>query len=137
MKTCTKCHQEKPAVGFGSRSMGRKKTQCRECTNLGDRERIARMSPRERYLWARKRNLWNLYKLRLSEYDAMLAAQDSRCAVCDTMNPRGSSGLFVVDHDHGTGCVRGLLCHRCNMAIGQLGDDPQLLRKAASYLEAV
>ncbi|MFG3348805.1 endonuclease VII domain-containing protein [Streptomyces sp. NPDC048018] len=40
-----------------------------------------------------------------------------------------------VDHRHGTGRVRGVLCFNCNSAIGKLGDDPDVLRRAIAYLE--
>lgn len=39
-----------------------------------------------------------------------------------------------VDHDHATGEVRGLLCNRCNQAIGLLQDDPLIVRSALVYL---
>ncbi len=39
-----------------------------------------------------------------------------------------------IDHDHNTGDIRGLLCHNCNVAIGHLNDDPELLDAAAGYL---
>jgi len=42
---------------------------------------------------------------------------------------------FYIDHDHLSGEVRGLLCGACNMGIGQLKDDPALLRAAATYIE--
>jgi hypothetical protein len=39
-----------------------------------------------------------------------------------------------VDHNHKTGRVRGLLCKRCNVAIGMLDDNPKLLARALEYL---
>lgn len=52
--------------------------------------------------------------LSLEEYDALLAAQGGGCAICG--NPPKTRRLDV-DHDHRTGKVRGLLCHRCNRAL--------------------
>ncbi|MFE4591650.1 endonuclease domain-containing protein [Streptomyces laurentii] len=40
-----------------------------------------------------------------------------------------------VDHRHETGRVRGVLCFNCHSAIGKLGDDPDVLRRAIAYLE--
>ncbi|WP_255952940.1 endonuclease VII domain-containing protein [Streptomyces odontomachi] len=40
-----------------------------------------------------------------------------------------------VDHCHKTGRVRGVLCFNCNSAIGKLGDDPDVVRRAVAYLE--
>lgn len=48
-----------------------------------------------------------------------------------------SSGLLVVDHDHNTGVVRGLLCHNCNRALGLLQDNPETLEVAIAYLKSV
>jgi hypothetical protein len=49
-----------------------------------------------------------------AEYDRLLAAQGGGCAICG--NPPKTRRLHV-DHDHKTGRVRGLLCHRCNRAL--------------------
>lgn len=81
------------------------------------------------------------YGLTAEEY---LDMQESRtgCDICGESNRGGT--MLAVDHDHaccsGTKtcgkCVRGLLCDRCNQALGQMRDDPERLRKAAEYLES-
>lgn len=67
-------------------------------------------------------------------YDAVLAAQDERCAICKKKPESGKRGKLRPDHEHETMKARGLLCHHCNTGIGFLFDDPQLLEAAAAYL---
>jgi hypothetical protein len=69
------------------------------------------------------------YGMSVEDLDAMLLAQHGACAICQT------APAVHVDHDHQTNKVRGLLCFRCNAALGQLGDDPLVVRRAARYLE--
>ena len=69
------------------------------------------------------------------DYDAMLAAQDGVCDLCGAAEPDSYKRRFYIDHDHHSGAVRALLCGACNMGIGQLKDDPALLRAAADYIE--
>lgn len=63
---------------------------------------------------------------------AKLAAQNGLCAICG--GPPGKRSLNV-DHDHVSGNVRDLLCATCNVGIGVMRDNPDLLRKAADYIE--
>lgn len=72
------------------------------------------------------------YGITLEERDAMLEAQDGRCAICGTDQP-GKRGFFV-DHNHATGKVRALLCHRCNSGLGYLQESVSFLQKAIEYL---
>ena len=65
-------------------------------------------------------------------YAQMMESQGSRCAICTRTNLGGRR--LAVDHDHATGAIRGLLCSSCNTALGQFGDDPQMLQKALDYL---
>jgi len=82
---------------------------------------------------------FNLHRYGITEldYSRMLVKQEGRCAICRTDNPANRKGAsnWHVDHDHVTNEVRGLLCNRCNRAIGQFEDNPDLLLKAAAYLE--
>lgn len=66
------------------------------------------------------------------QYTALVEAQGGKCAIC--AKPLGR-GEFCLDHSHSTGVVRGILCRRCNLGVGQFSDDPILLRTAAAYLE--
>ena len=61
----------------------------------------------------------------------MLAEQDGGCGICG--DPPGKTALHV-DHDHETGVVRGLLCFRCNSALGNLRDDPDIITLALVYV---
>jgi len=47
-------------------------------------------------------------------YEALLDAQGGGCAICGA---KPKTRRLHVDHDHATGKVRGLLCHRCNRAL--------------------
>lgn len=77
---------------------------------------------------------WSLkkrYGLSIEQYTKLLVAQNNLCAIC-LVKPKKSS--LAVDHDHKTGKVRGLLCIKCNMALGALDDNTELLFSAARYL---
>lgn len=77
----------------------------------------------------RAKHLMRTYGMSVADLDAMLLAQHGVCAICQV------APAAHVDHDHQTDNVRGLLCFRCNAALGQLGDDPLVLRRAARYVE--
>jgi hypothetical protein len=111
-----------------------------------DRERPSRSAthctPHLREYILNKDRIWR-YGLTPDAYDALLAAQGGRCAICGTDDPKGSRvSKWTVDHDHACcpgakscgRCVRGLLCGPCNRGIGQFNDDPFVAEAAAAYL---
>src|SRR6266513_3859490 len=86
----------------------------------------------------RASHLKNAYGLTLAKYYRLLRRQDGKCAICSGINETyGEHRIesLCVDHDHKTGKIRGLLCHKCNRAIGNVNDRADLLRKMADYLE--
>jgi hypothetical protein len=86
--------------------------------------------------WAAQRNgfLLRKYGITLDDYQEMLAQQEGKCAICGSTEAKNFGDTLVVDHDHATGKVRGLLCGTCNTALGKFRDDPQILRSAICYL---
>jgi Recombination endonuclease VII len=83
-----------------------------------------------------RRRTLALYGLSQEQWDRLVALQGNRCAVCKTTQPGGRGERWHIDHDHVTGQVRGLLCQLCNVGIGNLRDDPQIMMAAAQYVAA-
>lgn len=81
------------------------------------------------------------YRLTQQQWDALMEAQGRACASCGRGDSGRSNSTFSIDHDHVSGLVRGLLCHPCNVVLGQSGDSAdgvrQLLERLLRYLETV
>jgi len=77
-------------------------------------------------------------KITHEEYKTLLSRQKKLCAICKNgetaKHKSGSICILSIDHNHKTKKVRGLLCKKCNTAIGMLNDDPKLVLKAFHYL---
>jgi hypothetical protein len=80
-----------------------------------------------------KRNwLKNRYGITIEEYNNKLEFQKGACACCGGKDVKA----LAVDHDHATGKVRGLLCYRCNLTLGQVKDNVNLLLSMFAYLKS-
>lgn len=137
-KRCTRCGAEKPHSEFGisrkasGNSVAVYRSHCKECNSTAAQQWY--WENVDRAATNRRRQQLAKYGLTLESYGKILAEQGGVCAICGTDKNSGGH-MFVVDHDHALGHVRGLLCHKCNRAIGLLGDDVDLLKRAIGYLE--
>lgn len=136
-RKCSRCQEEKPKEEFGSPTA----PYCRACHADYERER-RKTRARQDPAYTRMLNL-RRYGLTPEDVTRMLEAQGGRCAVCRADSPNGPG--WHVDHDHSCcntrkrscgRCTRGLLCSRCNIAIGNMRDDPVILRAALDYVVA-
>lgn len=80
------------------------------------------------------------FGITVDEYNEILLNQQGVCAICfkpETSIDHRTKQIrnLAVDHCHSSGKVRGLLCSRCNVAIGQLKDDITTLQSAITYLQ--
>jgi hypothetical protein len=88
------------------------------------------------------RHLFNKFGISLEQYEELFERQGGVCALCkkpETIrrNKKGDGGeRLAVDHCHDTGVVRGLLCFKCNTAIGALGDTQESAKRAMNYLSS-
>ena len=84
---------------------------------------------------AREGHLKLKYNMTPDDYEMLLAGQGGACAIC-LRPPDPERRRFAVDHDHGTGEVRGILCRGCNLGIAQFQEDTKLIIRAVRYVEA-
>lgn len=126
---CRTCGEVKSYDDFyWQADKGRLAYYCKHCKKVQDKA-YRDGNPRE----YRSKVLKRKYGITAAEFDQMLAAQGGGCAICETdVNPDSRS--LAVDHCHKTGKVRGILCGRCNKALGLLRDDVLLFEKAVTYL---
>lgn len=88
----------------------------------------------QRSVYNRKHKLRARYGITNEQYDAALAECNGCCQICgETENPKRR---LSIDHCHTTNENRGLLCQRCNTAIGMLIDDENLLENAITYIRS-
>jgi hypothetical protein len=93
-------------------------------------------SPERRKLSARVSHLRRMFDLTLEQYHRLLTLQKGVCAIChlpETTKRNGRIKNLAVDHDHESFKVRGLLCAKCNIAIGIL-EKSNVMKHAAAYI---
>jgi len=115
---CTRCKNEKPETAEFFPPHNKKKngldSWCRAC--------------RKAY---RNANCRGKFRDVISDVQLQsLKDTTKECVIC------GTEEKLVVDHDHATGKVRGMLCNHCNRGLGHFKDSPMLLEFAAQYLYA-
>lgn len=163
-KVCPCCGKKLPATTKffhkHSTTSDKLQTECRECRNIKSKEyysknvdkykdnwkkwrkenpekyQAARESYKERYHEYKLQWKYNISK---KDFDLLFEAQEGVCAICGKPETRKQKGVLKrlsVDHDHETGKVRGLVCHRCNTLLGMAEDNIETLENAILYLES-
>ena len=111
---CVKCKIDKPLDDYHKdrRTANRRRTTCTECRS-------------------EQRSVTNLSRF---DYAKLLVEQNNCCAICGIEATEMKRELSV-DHNHETNKIRGLLCDRCNIGLGNFRDSTTLLSVAIEYLE--
>ena len=129
LKVCTHCEKELPLESFKRNKDGKfgRHSICKKCSS--QRAKL-RYSNGDSYAVRLKK----LYNLSVEDYEELYAQARGSCQVCGVKESDLNKRL-AVDHCHATGKVRGLLCSKCNTALGQLGDDLDRISSLYSYLK--
>lgn len=125
-KKCNKCDVVKPWNEFYlKQKSGRPTSKCKECSRDPTK-------PRKKPRAGSKTRGPKGAKVTVKEYFSMSQRQKDVCAIC--LQPCTSGRFLAVDHDHDNGQIRGLLCTRCNIGLGQFQDSIEILCSAVRYL---
>ena len=113
-KQCRKCFKHLPIVSFrfANTRDNRRHNICAPCRNVHDRV---------------------LKDANRNDYENLLEKQNNACAICGITAEEDGKRL-VIDHNHETLKVRGLLCHKCNSGLGFFQDNQAHLAMAIEYL---
>lgn len=141
IKTCSTCKKDLLLTEFHKvrSDSEQRKSKCKKCQSIyfQDYKRRNEESLRKKWVDASKRYYtlenrriknYKRYNLTIEDYDAMFSKQNGKCAICF------ENENLVIDHDHATGLVRGLLCQRCNKGLGMFKDSPERMKSAIIYI---
>lgn len=136
-KVCKKCGFTGPKERFALASKTSAGTIvyrniCKKCHNKkrDSRKRVKLYDP----VKERSKQLRKKYNMSIEDYNELLKSQENRCAICYTEYTEDSKA-FAVDHCHKTSKIRGILCAKCNTALGLFKDSTSVLYSAIQYLE--
>lgn len=143
MKICTTCNEpkEENTNNFRKSKLGKNglRSQCRPCertvenerrrNSLEHKEKEKKWNKTEKgKLKAKRGRIKFTFGISLEEYESYFEVANNKCQICD------SEENLVLDHCHITLKIRGVLCSKCNVALGMLKDSIEILDKAKNYL---
>jgi DNA-directed RNA polymerase subunit M/transcription elongation factor TFIIS len=128
MKYCSRCQRFLLEKQFARHDRDGLQNWCRSCMNKeSTRSRQQPERRRVRSTQEHKRISMKVYGLSSEEYDLLMGKRV--CEVC------GGTTKITLDHNHKTGKAAGVLCMKCNLALGHMQDNPVTIRKLAEYAE--
>lgn len=136
-KTCTKCHKRRRQASFHRLGIGLNEVRaiCKKCTSASQ-QAWKKSNPSEASLLQRRNDIKNHleanFGMSLEQFEQLFAKSDGLCQICK--RPERRKRRLSLDHDHATGRLRGFVCSRCNLLLGDADEDAELLERAASYL---
>lgn len=150
MKSCIKCGEEKPLSEFYSNKYGKdgRRTDCKSCSNI---ERVKNYNPDKQKIYNDSRKEYSRqyqdnkmywikkYGITPEQYWKMYEQQNGLCKTCGnpetSVRSNGQIKLLSIDHCHRTGKIRGLLCQKCNSALGLVLENVKTLINMIDYIE--
>lgn len=126
--TCQRDARKKSRLKGGEREERYRQTQL-------EKRKVKYAESKEHRDKIRGEGFRRMYGISLEEYEKLLRVQKGKCNICGAHESFEVKKL-AVDHDHGSGKVRGLLCQRCNLMLGKFDENLSWLSQAAKYLES-
>lgn len=130
-KVCTKCKEIKPLEKFSKRNTkSGYYSWCMPCNHEYGKKYYQDNKNKERQKLYLKNRRLSAFGLDSESFDKILESQNGLCAICKVPSLK----TLHVDHNHSSGKVRGLLCFKCNVAVGLLKDNIENTKSLLEYL---
>lgn len=135
MKICSKCKQEKQLIEFYSSATSKDRLypRCKDCDSKA-RQQWHRRNPERAKASGRNRHIKSVYGITTEDYNLILSKQNNVCAICSKEETAKGKFKLAIDHCHETNSIRGLLCNKCNRALGLFGENPDVIQRAKDYV---
>ena len=149
MRRCKRCGDIRPIADFHivKECLGGRRPVCKFCIRKQQKKsykanaKIRRVKQRKWHIdnprASRGSKLKSTYGITIEEYDTMFEIQGGACLICgcpETASRNGKTKNLAVDHNHITGKIRGLLCQKCNQALGLLSENPVVIKSLLEYI---
>jgi len=140
-KKCSVCKKQVPIENFYKRSASKDGLayRCIPCDITAGKAYREKHKERDRVnrKWERIKRVYGLDKI---QYQVLWDSQGGLCPICGCELREGwtqnhHKNRAVVDHDHETGKVRGILCTMCNKGLVLLGDNIESIKRVEEYLK--
>ena len=140
MKTCNTCKQSKSNKSFtvNNARPDNLDSRCRECMSIIRKKKYSDNTAYYKLQWKRNkysksenaedRRLKSAYGINTKVRNFIIQKAGNHCEICN------NATQLVIDHDHITGIIRGILCSKCNRGLGHFNDDASILQLATDYL---
>ena len=140
-KICAKCQNEKDLNDFAKGSAykdGRRGT-CKSCHASYMKQYYYDNPEKTKRKNKQIRHNWKKHRISEEYYNTLLSMNDGTCHSCK------ENKATNIDHDHSCcpggyscgKCVRGVLCHQCNSALGLLKDNKNNILGLLNYIDLV
>lgn len=149
MEVCKRCGIKRSYIDFHivKECRGGRRPVCKFCIRKQQKKRYddnAEFARARQRKWhtdnpraSRGSKLKSTYGITIEQYDAMFISQGGICLICgcpETVKRNGKIKNLSIDHNHVTGKIRGLLCQKCNQALGLLGENPVTINSLLKYI---
>lgn len=139
-KKCSQCKKSKLLSLFNrcNRQKSGRRPECAECRSIKNKKIYSEsLEQRDR---VKGKTIKKTYNITIDEYNKMALEQDFKCQICKKESTELDKRYnrirkLVIDHDHRTGKIRGLLCGPCNRALGGFSEQMETILGAIAYLD--
>lgn len=134
---CSVCQEEKPSDFFY-----KYRSKCKDC--IYARQLFIQKEKwgddyvsKKAYMQLSKR-VKHRYGITFDDANKLLIEQNNKCKICKInieWQSKERNNTACIDHCHLSDEVRGILCHKCNLALGLFNDSLELMSEAIDYLK--